>query len=84
MDVGASAPLPLFTIRAAYAELGRSVHVALRTQMGDAARLSVQRIDCLRLLALTEQVCVIKDRAINCQRAEVRISTMLSSLLKSG
>lgn len=49
-------PLPLQTIRAAYAELGRSVHIALRTQMGDAARLGVQRIDCFRLLALTAQV----------------------------
>jgi hypothetical protein len=37
--------LPVQTIRAAYAELGRSVHIALRTQMGDAAhaRLGIQR-----------------------------------------
>jgi hypothetical protein len=59
MDTGGSAPLPLLTIRAAFAELGRSVHVALRTQRGDAARLSIQRLDCLRLLELTEQVCII-------------------------
>jgi hypothetical protein len=56
MDTG-SDPLPLLTIRAAYTELGRSVDVALRTQMGDVARLGVQRVDCLRLLTLTEQVC---------------------------
>jgi hypothetical protein len=49
-------PIPLHTIRAAFTELGRSVGIALRTQMGDAARLGVQRQDCIRLLALTEQV----------------------------
>jgi hypothetical protein len=64
MDTGRSHPLPLLTIRAAYAELGRSVDVALRTQMGDAARLGVQRLDCLRLLALTELVCVLNDFAV--------------------
>lgn len=36
-------PLPLHTIRAAFTELGRSVSVALRTQMGDTARLGVQK-----------------------------------------
>lgn len=56
-----SIPLPLHTIRAAFTELGQSVHIALRTQMGDAARLGVQRNDCLRLLGLTEQVCSIND-----------------------
>jgi hypothetical protein len=64
VDTGRSHPHPLFTIRAAYTELGRSVDVALRTQMGDAAHLGVQRVDCLRLLALTEQVCVINDFAV--------------------
>jgi len=53
-------PLPLHTIRAAFTELGRSVSVALRTQMGDTARLGVQKQDCLRLLGLTEQVNKVK------------------------
>jgi hypothetical protein len=53
-------PLPLHTIRAAFTELGRSVSVALRTQMGDTARLGVQKRDCLRLLGLTEQVNKVK------------------------
>ena len=56
---GVAVPLPLHTMRAAYTELGQSVAVALRTQMGDAARLGVQKGDCLRLLALTEQVRVL-------------------------
>ena len=49
-------PLPLSTIHVAFEELGQSVHVALRTQMGDAARLGVQKMDCLQLLALMDQV----------------------------
>jgi hypothetical protein len=84
MDTGGSLPLPLLTIRAAYAELGRSVDVALRTQMGDAARLGVQRVDCLRLLALTEQVCVINDFAVGTVRTDIHVSTVLSFRLKNA
>ena len=49
-------PLPLHTIRAAYTELGQPIHITLHTQIDDASRLGVQRLDCLWLLALTEQV----------------------------
>lgn len=56
MNAPAGVPLPLSTIHVAFEEWGRSVNVALRTQMGDAARLGVQKTDCLRLLALTDQV----------------------------
>jgi hypothetical protein len=48
-------PAPLQTIRAAYAELGRRVTVALRTQIGDHARLGEERRHCLRLSALVTQ-----------------------------
>jgi hypothetical protein len=51
-----SIPIPLDTIRAGYAELGRLVGVALCTQQGDAAKLGEQRQNCLRLLQLTQQV----------------------------
>jgi|SRR5882762_1444091 hypothetical protein len=59
-------PVPLHTIRAAHTELGRSVGIALRTQMGDAARLGVQKQDCLRLLALTEQVGYKQYHGMTC------------------
>ncbi|KAG6895289.1 hypothetical protein C0992_002128, partial [Termitomyces sp. T32_za158] len=48
-------PIPLDTLRAAYDELGRLVHVALRTQQGDAACLGERQDDCLQLLQLTQQ-----------------------------
>ena len=56
-------PLPLSTIRVAFEELGQSVHIALRTQIGDATCLGVQKADCLRLLALTDQVSRIQHWA---------------------
>jgi hypothetical protein len=71
-------PLPVQTIRAAYAELGRSVHIALRTQTGDAARLGVQRLDCLRILALTAQV------SINCCWFVTLPSDLFYSMLRSS
>jgi len=43
---------PLQTIRAAYAELGRRVTVALPTQIGDHARLGEEQRHCLQLSAL--------------------------------
>jgi hypothetical protein len=49
-------PVPIQTIRAAYTEIGRRVNIALRTQVGDAARLREQRQECLRLLTLVGQV----------------------------
>ncbi|KAG6874993.1 hypothetical protein C0993_011278 [Termitomyces sp. T159_Od127] len=48
-------PVPLNTLRAAYVELARRVHVALMTQRGDAARLSEHHNECLRLLHLAHQ-----------------------------
>ncbi|KAF8885465.1 hypothetical protein BD779DRAFT_1533243 [Infundibulicybe gibba] len=48
-------PILLDTIRAGYTELGRLVHIALRTQQGDAARLGERRVDCLHLLQLAQQ-----------------------------
>ncbi|KAG6852689.1 hypothetical protein C0991_009875 [Blastosporella zonata] len=52
-------PLPLDTIRTGYYELGRQVDVALRTQRGDAARLSRHRQDCFRLLNVATQHAVL-------------------------
>lgn len=51
----ARVPIPLDTIRAAYSELGRLVHVDLRTQLGDSARLGERRRECLNLLHLVRQ-----------------------------
>ena len=68
MDSNSSNPpvlLPLSTIHIAFEELGRSVHVALCTQMGDAAHLGVQKTDCLQLLALTDQVSGFSTRHDN-------------------
>lgn len=48
-------PAPLHTIRAAFAELSRRVSVALRTQLGDTARLQHERTHCQRLLSLLPQ-----------------------------
>ena len=56
MDHNAPTPLQVQTIRATYAELGRRVHVALRTQIGDAARLNAQRVECFQMLGYVEQV----------------------------
>lgn len=61
MDAGAGADhwhppqIPIQTIRAAYTEIGQRVNIALRTQIGDAARLGAQRNECLRLLTLVGQ-----------------------------
>ena len=57
--IAAPIPIPLNTIRAGFQELGRLVTVALRTQMGDAERLGERREDCLRLLALAQQVSIV-------------------------
>jgi len=46
----------LKNIRAAYLVLLDCVHLALRTQVGDVARLSQQRDEALRLLEAAEQV----------------------------
>lgn len=43
---------PLESIRYAYQELQRSVIRALRTQVGDAARLNEQRDNVIRVLAV--------------------------------
>jgi hypothetical protein len=42
--------LPLQTIKAVFEALGSRVNRALRTQLGDAARLSNHRNECLRLM----------------------------------
>lgn len=57
MDQHVPTPLQVQMIRATYVELGRRVHVALRTQVGDAARLNVQQIECFQMLRYVEQVC---------------------------
>lgn len=57
-DVLVPVPLPLHTIHIAYVELGNSVRVSLRTQIGDAARLNVSKHDCLRFLATVDQLSV--------------------------
>jgi hypothetical protein len=59
MDVSPEPPAPLQVqnIRASYAELGRRVHVALRTQVGDANRLDMQRVECFEMLGYVEQAC---------------------------
>lgn len=54
---GPPAPLQVQNIRASYGELGRRVHVALRTQVGDANRLDMQRIECFEMLGYVDQVC---------------------------
>lgn len=40
-------PLPVQTIYQAFDDLGRHVYQALRTQVGDAARLEEQKRQCL-------------------------------------
>jgi hypothetical protein len=49
-------PLQLQSIRAAVKEVGDRVHQALRTQIGDVARLGAQRNECLRLMVTVQQV----------------------------
>lgn len=49
-------PLPLNTIRIAYAELCRHVDITLRVQIGDIARLEETKHDCLRFLTTVDQV----------------------------
>lgn len=49
-------PVPLYTIRTAVTELGHRVSLALRTQLGDRARLQNERTHCQRLLSLVSQV----------------------------
>ena len=48
--------LPLQTIQAAFEALGSRVNVALRTQVGDAARLNSVRNECLRLMVTVQAV----------------------------
>jgi hypothetical protein len=55
-------PLPLNTIRIAYSELCHSVTIALRTQVGDIARLETSKQDCLHFFAAIEQVCRCRQR----------------------
>ncbi|KAG1861532.1 hypothetical protein DFJ58DRAFT_725713 [Suillus subalutaceus] len=55
-------PPPLQTIRAAYAELGRRVTIALRTQIGDHTRLGEEQRHCLRLSALHADIFVPAER----------------------
>jgi hypothetical protein len=55
--LGPPAPLQVQNIRAAYAELGRRVNIALRTQIGDGNRLGVQRVECFEMLQYVDQVC---------------------------
>ena len=51
--------LPLQTIQASYEELGVRVRTALRTQIGDAARLNAHRDECLRLMMQVQTVSKI-------------------------
>jgi hypothetical protein len=51
--------LPLQTIQASYEELGMRVRTALRTQIGDAARLNAHRDECLRLMMQVQAVSVM-------------------------
>jgi hypothetical protein len=80
MDAAAAHSIPAQTIRAAYTEIGRRVNTALRTQVGDAARLGEQRRECLRLLTLVGQVslCVQLISILS-----LFISMQISSLLTS-
>ena len=48
--------LPLQTIQASFDELGSRVRTALRTQIGDAARLNAHRDECLRLMMQIQTV----------------------------
>ena len=75
----ARVPIPLDTIRAAYSELGRLVHVDLRTQLGDSARLGERRRECLNLLHLVRQVSKfkadLKNSELNLVTAHKKYST---------
>jgi hypothetical protein len=48
--------LPQRTIQAAFERIGSRVNAALRTQLGDVARLNSHRNECLRLMATVQQV----------------------------
>ena len=48
--------LPLQTIQASFDELGSRVRTALRTQIGDAARLNAHRDECLQLMMQIQTV----------------------------
>ena len=52
--------LPLQTIQASFEELGNRVRTALRTQIGDAARLNAHRDECLRLMMQIQTVSTTK------------------------
>jgi hypothetical protein len=56
MDPPDLIPLPLNNIRMAYHQLGHRVLVALRTQLGDSARLQEHANECYQLLSMVEQV----------------------------
>ena len=51
-----SVSLPITSITTAYTLLGTQVESALRTQMGDAARLAEQKRLCLMFLSHVQQV----------------------------
>jgi hypothetical protein len=51
--------LLLQTIQASYEELGMRVRTALRTQIGDAARLNAHQDECLRLMMRVQTVSII-------------------------
>jgi hypothetical protein len=59
------APLPLQSIRAAYAELGNRVRVALRTQIRDEAWLNAHKVECFQMLRYVDQVRTL-DWPITC------------------
>ena len=59
MDHNAAAPLQVQNIRAAYAELGQRVYVALWIQIGDIAWLDVQQVECFQMLGYVEQVRLV-------------------------
>jgi hypothetical protein len=48
--------LPVQTIKAAFEALGSRVSRALRTQLGDEARLANHRNECLRLMTTVQDV----------------------------
>ncbi|CAA7260562.1 unnamed protein product [Cyclocybe aegerita] len=55
MQLAPNIPIPLDTIRYAYAELGHLVNSDLCTQLGDAACLGECKRECLNLLQLVQQ-----------------------------
>ena len=61
MDTNPYSLLPLYTIRTAVTEIGDRVSQALKTQVGDVARLQAHRNECLRLMIVVQQVCSCSD-----------------------